>query len=146
MQPAAALRRRACALRRPQGFTLIELMIVVVIVGILAAIAYPSYLEQVRKTRRAECTGVLLQNANAMERHFTLNNSYAGAPAPVQCPADGGRQSYVVTSEVTASTWALRATPDGPQEGDRCGTLTLTHTGIRGIENASPGRDWQDCW
>ncbi|MFI3186333.1 MAG: prepilin-type N-terminal cleavage/methylation domain-containing protein, partial [Methylococcaceae bacterium] len=53
------------------GFTLIELMVTVAIVGILAAIAYPSYQDSVRKSRRADASGALLGLANAMERHFT---------------------------------------------------------------------------
>ena len=53
-----------------RGFTLIELLVALVIVGILSAIAYPSYVEHVRKVHRAEVTGLLLQNAQRMERHF----------------------------------------------------------------------------
>ena len=133
--------------KRVRGFTLIELMIVVVIVGILAAIAYPNFTEQVRKSRRADCAGTLLQNANAMERHFTLNNSYMGAPALIQCPADGGNPTYTVTAPVnTAATFTLRADPVGAQAGDRCGALTLTHTGIKGVEGANAGLTWQNCW
>ena len=59
-----------------KGFTLVELMIAVAIVGILASIAYPSYQDSVRKSRRADAKGALLGFANAMERHFTENNSY----------------------------------------------------------------------
>ena len=64
-----------------KGFTLIELMIAVAIVGILAGIAYPSYQDSVRKSRRADAKGALLGFANAMERYFTENNSYLGAGA-----------------------------------------------------------------
>jgi len=61
------------------GFTLIELMIALAIVGILAAIAYPSYQDSVMKSLRTDATGALLGLANAMERHFTETNSYLGA-------------------------------------------------------------------
>jgi prepilin-type N-terminal cleavage/methylation domain-containing protein len=61
------------------GFTLIELMIVVAIIGILASIAYPSYQESILKSRRADAKGALLGFANAMERHFTETNSYRKA-------------------------------------------------------------------
>lgn len=54
-----------------RGFTLIEVMVVVAIVGILAAIAYPSYIEHVRQTRRAEVTALMLENAQLLERHYT---------------------------------------------------------------------------
>src|SRR5690606_1839164 len=56
------------------GFTLMEVLIALLIIGILAAIAYPSYQEQVRQTRRAECTGALMALASAMERHYTEND------------------------------------------------------------------------
>ena len=63
-------------MKKLRGFSLLELMIVVAIVGIIAAFAYPSYLEQVRKTRRADCSGALAGMGNAMERFFTVNSTY----------------------------------------------------------------------
>ena len=73
------------------GFTLIELMIAVAVVGILAAIAYPAYQEQVRQTRRAEVTTVLLENAQLLERQFTRTGTYdAGALSlATQSPVSG---------------------------------------------------------
>jgi type IV pilus assembly protein PilE len=72
-----------------KGFTLIELMIAVAVVGILASIAYPSYTDHVRRTRRADAQGALMGLANAMERYFTQNSTYcdaAGAGTPPGCP------------------------------------------------------------
>ena len=89
-------------LRLHTGFTLIELMIVVAIVGILAAIAYPSYTEQVRQSRRSDCEGALTGLASAMERYFTVNNTYVGAAVgaggifPNQCPIDGNTAYYTL--------------------------------------------------
>ena len=138
------------------GFTLIELMIVVAIVAILAAIAYPSYQEQVRKSRRADCAGALTGLASAMERYFTANSTYAGATLGTgaatdiygdQCPVDGGTATYNLTVEsATQTAFEIRATPTGPQTGDRCGTLTLTQTGQKGILGADAGLTVQDCW
>lgn len=131
--------------RLPQGFTLIELMIVVAIVGILAAIAYPSYQEQVRQSRRADAQAVLLESAQFMERFFTVNSTYAGAALPTglqQSPKDGGTARYNLTIPAqTASTFTLQATP---QVADpNCGNLTITQAGIKGA-SGTLGAD--GCW
>ncbi len=148
-------------MKKSSGFTLIELMIAIVIVGILAAIGYPSYQEHVQSTKRAECAGGLVGLAGAMERFFTKNNSYIGAGsaggggnttgAPTiydtQCPIDGGTATYNLTIEAaTASTFEVRAAPTGAQSGDKCGTLTLSNTGLKGISGADTGITPQDCW
>ena len=138
-----------------KGFTLVELMIVVAIVGILAAIAYPSYQEQVRKSRRADCAGELTLLANAMERFFTLNGTYTGASVtganpifPDECPIDGGTASYDFDVNVTnlGLGYTVTAAPKGPQAGDKCGTLTLTHTGDQDVSGATGGMTKAECW
>jgi type IV pilus assembly protein PilE len=137
------------------GFTLIELMITVAVVGILAGIAYPSYQDSVMKTRRADAEGALLGLANAMERHFTETSSYLGAGTidgntgsptifSATSPVDGGTAYYNLTiNAVTASTYTLNATPTGSQSDDECGTLSLTQTGARGVSTALAV---DDCW
>ena len=106
-------------------------MITVAIIGILASIAIPGYQGSVMKSRRADAKGALLGYANTMERHFTVNNTYVGAPA------NTGTDYYDITVSTnpaaTINTYTLNATPkvDGPQAGDKCGTLTLTHTGVK---------------
>ena len=122
-----------------QGFTLVELMIVVAIMGILAAIAVPAYQDSVKKSRRADVQGALMGFANAMERHFTANRTYEGAAAggaptgaptifPIQAPIDGGTASYNLTiSAADTNTYTLNAEAIGAQDGN--GDLQLTHTG-----------------
>lgn len=145
---------------KSKGFTLIELMIVVAIIGIIAAIAYPSYQEQVAKSRRGDCSGALVGLANAMERFYSVNSTYlgagvsgadTGAPAATlfasTCPVDGGAPTYNLSiAAATASTFTLQAVPTGPQTGDRCGTLTLTNTGVKNVSGAESGVSWEACW
>ncbi len=115
-----------------KGFTLIELMITVAIVGILAGIAYPSYQDSVRKSRRADAQGALLGFANAMERYFTVNNSYLGAPV------DGGTPYYNLTISAAASNaYTLQATPINSQAGD--GFMQISGTGVRGWDRNDDG-------
>lgn len=141
-----------------RGINLIELMVVVAIIGIIAAFAYPSYLQQIRDTRRADCSGALVSLGNAMERHYSINGSYLGAAAAgantgtpgiyaATCPVDGGAPTYNITiAAAAASTYTLNAAPTGPQTGDKCGTLTLTNTGVKGINGAAAGMTWDNCW
>lgn len=149
--------------RTQSGFTLVELMIVVAIVGILASIAVPSYQESVRKSRRADAKGALMGLANAMERHFTETNSYCdagGAGGGDSCglaDSDFGKPSvytpsgetatyydFTINDDITASTYTLSATPVGAQAGDKCGTLTLTNTGLKDVVGAELTK--ADCW
>jgi len=143
-------------MNKQKAFTLIELMVTVAIVGILASIAYPNYQDSVRKSRRADAKGVLLGLANAMERYFTVNNKYTGAAAggadtgaptifSATSPVDGGTAYYNLTiSAATASTYTLNAAPTGAQVNDKCGTLTLTHTGVKSFTGT--GVTAADCW
>jgi len=145
-------------MKNQRGFSLIELLIVVAIIAIIAAFAYPSYLEQIRKTRRADCSGALTGLSNAMERFFTVNSSYLGAAAggadngapavfPSTCPSDGGTATYNLTIQAaTGSTYTLQAAPVGAQTDDKCGTMTLTNTGLKGVTGQNAGVTWQDCW
>lgn len=99
-----------------KGFTLVEIMIVVAIVGILASIAYPAYQENVRTSRRTAIQSCLMEQAHFMERLYSANMSYVGANPPA---CEGGAAGfYTMTIPVrTATTFTLRATPAGDQAG-----------------------------
>lgn len=134
-------------MKRGSGFTLIEVMIVVAIVGILAAVAYPNYQEHVRKTRRAAAAGCLLELAQFMERHYTTNMSYAGAVLPnTACRTDlAAFYAFGFSANaVTASTFELEASPKGAQTSDsRCDTLGINQAGVRTETGTG---SVADCW
>ena len=121
--------------RRGAGFTLIELMVVVVVIGILSAIAYPSYQEHVRQARRAEVATVLLENAQLLERHYTRQGADdEGPPAALasQSPATGPAV-YQIVASLAAESFTLTATAvaGGIMAGDVCATVTLNQVNQR---------------
>lgn len=142
MNAGKSQKTRWQSLGKWRGFTLIELMITVAVVAILAAIAYPSYLDQIRKSRRADAEAVLLESAQWMERFYTENNAYnqtrtgvAVALPFTKSPKEGGPAGgyYTIAVAATANTFTLSATQAGPQVGEACGTLTLNNTGVKCI-------------
>ena len=141
-----------------QGFTLIEVMIVVAVVGILSAIAYPSYAEYIRRGHRADARAGLLQAQQWLERASTATGVYpvsGSAPYYALPPAltwDGDttkRYTIGFQGAPTNATFTLVATRKvgSPQATDRCGDFTLTHTGTRNTVNYAAGTDpLRDCW
>ena len=136
---AATLQNRGMTNR---GFTLIELMIVVVVVGILAAIAIPSYSNYVDRATRADAKSSLLAAAQLLERCYTLNNSYNGCTIPNE--SDDGFYSIAFTAP-TSTTYLLTATPLGRQlarDGTRCSSFTFDHRGQRDATGTEAARCW----
>lgn len=143
---------------RQQGFTLVEVLIAVVIVGILTAIALPAYQEQLRKSRRAEGKAALLKTIQLQERFYTANGTYAdnaqlptlyAVAGPVRSGEDpmdaNGWYTITVTNDATCAPLntcvTLTATPRFTDEN--CGVLTLNS---RGVQTESGSRDVAYCW
>jgi type IV pilus assembly protein PilE len=136
---------------KKNGFTLIELMIAVAIVGILAAIAIPAYSAYVKRANRTDATRSLSATAQALERCYSQNFTYAFDP--VKCPVNvspvpSSQGYYTVTITVTPGppeSYLLSAVPVlAPQTADAaCTQFTLDSTGL---QNATPAGNTQTCW
>ena len=130
------------------GFTLIELMIVIMIVSILVSIAYPSYLNQMRSSRRAEGQTLLLEAQSKQERFFTENNTYANNMTAMGYgnnnePTENGWYNVSVYAS-SATTFTLSAAPQNDQAKDaECATLTINHLGVKGESGTGTAAD---CW
>ncbi len=151
-------------LKKTRGFTLIELMIVVLIASIIMAVGYPSYKRYVIKARRVDAGSNLLEISQYMERFFTENGRYnqdTGGTAfslPfTKSPKDGTTTFYnISTTALTATAYTLQASPTGDQASDTdCGALTLNSVGVKCISggakcsnnaSASIQEEVNDCW
>lgn len=140
---------------RSKGFSLVELMIAVAIIGILAGIALPSYQDHIKKTRRQDAEAALLQFRQAMEKFYANRFTYLGAavsptnkaPAifpqwtPLDTPAGGTKYYNLTIDSASATSFTLKATATGSQVGEDCGDLTLSSNGTKSATGSGT-----DCW
>jgi type IV pilus assembly protein PilE len=125
-----------------RGMTLIELMIVVAVLGIIAAIGYPSYLDHVKKTRRAEGMGELLELADRMERHYSDTGTYDQADGTDMTAAtiyrsttENGYYTLSIAAGTNNIQFTASAAPTskGQQNTDKCGTFTINSLGTKSV-------------
>lgn len=122
-------------MKRNSGFTLIEAMITVAVVAILGAVAYPSYLEQVRKSHRADAQSFLMNVATRQQQILLDTRSYASTLTAINLTAPASvTQNYTVTIAVGTGvipTFTVTATPTAKQTADKCGVMSVDHTGTK---------------
>lgn len=138
---------RLHAVSRRRGFTLMELLIAVVVAGLLAAVAYPSYQQQVAKGRRTDAKQALLELSQKMERFYTERGTYIGATLGSSglypAASAGGFYDLSITSQ-TLDAFTVKATPKGAQAGDACGSFTYNQVGEQGVTSAN--QTAAKCW
>ncbi len=150
------------------GFTLIELMIVVVVVGILSAVAYPSYLEYVARGHRTQVKVQLQAAQQWMERYYSERYFYGNALDSETPPTAFAKQSFAASPPVGegdarytiavapnggGNGYLITATRVGGMKDDACGSPTVNHLGVKSVVDGSQGGKFQDaaaaveqCW
>ncbi|MCH7375418.1 type IV pilin protein [Aeromonas sp. MR19] len=125
---------------KQSGITLLELMVVIAIVAIIASVAYPSFTDGLRKSRRAEAFKGLLSMQLKQEEFRVSNTSYSATPSQVGNPAS---DYYTFTiSGATATAYTLIATTKGAQAGDKAGSTACDTLTLNKADTKTPA----DCW
>lgn len=137
-------------MKKSAGFTLIEVLITVAILGIIAAVAIPSYSGYVTKTRRTEAKSLLTEVAGEQQRYFSENNTYTDKLTVLGYPADSvdseeGNYSVSVTAQTVTSftLTATRVAGKAQITDNECGDFEINSVGSKDISGTSTVAD---CW
>ena len=129
---------------RQPGFSLVELMIVVVVISILAAIAVPAYRQHVIRATRTDAKVALTSMAGLLERCLSRFNAYDDPGCVTGLPLNTADDTYTITGALAPGTFTLTATPINGQAQDvQCGALTLNQLGVQGVSGSLPVNQ---CW
>ena len=137
---------------RQAGFSLVELLVVLVIMGVLSALALPGYSRYVQRGNRTEVMAALLEAQHFMERYYSANGQYLSPAYAVpmlpqrlqRIPLQGTVRYQLSVREATVNSYLLQAVPEGSMAGDVCGNLTINQTGLRGVLNST--HSVAECW
>ncbi|MDD2658600.1 MAG: type IV pilin protein [Methylococcales bacterium] len=129
------------------GYTLLELMIAVAIIGILAAIAYPSYVNQILKSQRTSAKTALLDLASREAKYYSLNNAYTTSMSnlgyanagPIPVPDSASHYYDLSVAAENTTGYVATASPTGRQASDSCGSYTIDYLGVKGAGASN-------CW
>lgn len=124
------------------GFTLVEMLVCLSLIGVLLGIALPTYREHIQRVRRLDAQKSLVELAQSLERFYTSRGSYLGATLPFEQSPREAREAYYrlgFASGPEESRYVLQAEPVGAMAGDACGVLTLASSGLRGAAT-------ERCW
>ena len=123
---------------KQSGFTLIELMIVIVIIGILVAIGYPSYARYLERGHKAEAQATMLEILQMAQQYYVVKNKYTDFTLPVAQTPSG---KYTITAAASGGVYTITATPT--KASVECGTLTINSLNVKTVSSPYTVKD---CW